>query len=210
MNILKLSLITALVPLGMLNSRLDAQMIAGNARLGKAAYESLNVAGALDFNNLTIEKNLTVAGSANGNSLKCNKFTVNGSFTGKNIQAQNGEVNGALACDKVTIDDDLIVNGSLSGKEIKVSGKTQIFGGLDASESSFGDIEIATTKGTLTNSKAKNIIVKETQDLSQRLYLEGKTIIEENITFESGNGKVFISDGAQVMGAIQGASVVRQ
>ena len=194
----------------MLTNRLDAPVMAGNARLEKLSYDSLTIAGALDFNNLTIEKTLTVEGSANGNSLKCNKFIVNSSFTGKNIQAQNGEVNGTLVCDTVTIDEDLTVNGSLSGKKIKVSGKTKVDGNLDASKSSFSDIEVATTyRITLTSSKAKNIFVKKSKYESQRIYLEGRTIIEGNIIFESGNGKVLVSRKAKIMGEVQGASVVR-
>lgn len=209
MDILKLILIIALASFGMLNSRLDVQIIAGNAKLEKASYESLTIAGELDFNNLTIEKNLTVSSSANGNSLKCNKFIVNGSFTGKNIQAQNGEVNGALSCNEASIDNDLIVNGSLSGKGIKVSGKTKVDGNLDASKSCFSNIETAAFRVTLKNSKAMNIFVKKTKHESQRIYLEGKTIIEGNITFESGNGKVFISKETKVVGDIQGATIAR-
>ena len=53
MNILKLSLIIILIPLSMLTNRLDAHVMAGNARLEKLSYESLTIA-ALDFNNLTM------------------------------------------------------------------------------------------------------------------------------------------------------------
>ena len=208
MNNLKTSLIIALVLLGMLNDRLGAQVITGSTKLEKVSHESLTIAGSLNFNNLTIEQILSVSGSAEGDFLKCEKFIINGSFAGKNIQATNGEVSGSLTCEKTNIDNDLEVNGSLKATETKVSGKTKVDGNLDASRSSFSDIEISSWQCTLRNSKAKNIFIKKTKDKSQRIYLKGKTIIEGNITFESGNGKVIFSNEAKVKGKVQGASVV--
>jgi hypothetical protein len=212
MNNLKAVLIVGILIL--LNSMLNAQVVTGNAKLEKASHESLTVAGSLEFDKLTIEQTLSVSGSAKGNSLKCNVLNVNGSFKGENIQAKNGEVNGKMSCKELTIGEDLIVKGRLSGQKIKVSGKTSVDGNIVASESSFGDIELGTTgnKDTyeivLLDSKAKNILFKQTKSESQRIYLEGKTIIEGDITFESNNGKVIFSMEAKVKGKIHGATIV--
>jgi len=208
MNILKLSFIIVLAQFGML-STLDAQVITGSAKLERASFDFLTISGSLDFNDLTIEKILTVNGSIKGQLLKCQKFIINGSFKGENIKAQYGRVSGSLSVKKTTIEDDLTVSGSLTGNEIKVSGKTKIDGNLNASESSFSDIEVASCECTLTNSKAKNVFVKKNKHESQRIYLNGNTVIEGDIIFESLNGKVICSGEAKVLGKVQGASIVK-
>lgn len=210
MIIFKHTLTIALILLGVSHSKLNGEVITGNASLKRELYESLTVAGALDFNQLKIEKDLTVSGSAKGKFLKCEKFVVSGTFTGESIQAKSGEVSGSLECSKLTVAEDLAVSGSLTGEEIKISGKTSISGNLDASKSEFADIEIASATGTLLDSTAQNILVKKTNDESQKMHLKGKSTIKGDIIFESGNGKVIIGAESKVIGKIQGASIVKE
>ena len=109
---------------------------------------------------------------------------------------------------KKNIYNELELNGSLKGTKINVYGNTKVGGNLEVCESSFKDIETSSWQCILTNSKAKNIFVKKTKDESQKIYLKGKTIIEGNIIFESGNGEVIFSEDARVEGKVQGASIV--
>ncbi len=87
MNNLKISLIITLVLLSMSDARVNAQVITGSAKLKKVSYDSLTIAGSLDFNHLTIEQTFSVSGSVKGDLLKCKEFIINGSLTGKDIQA---------------------------------------------------------------------------------------------------------------------------
>lgn len=158
-------------------------VIHGSAELDDMNFKSLVVDGSLKFSNLIIEEELLVNGSVNGKKLKCKKFKINGSFNGKDIEAKDGSV-----------------SGSLEGANINVLGETKIFGSMSVSDGNFGNIEINGKKSDLTNSKARSIFFKKEEAETQKLELNKKTIISGDVTFESGEGKIYLNSGSEIHG----------
>jgi hypothetical protein len=162
------------------------------------------------FSSFVFANENVINGSVNLNKVKFESLTINGNLNFKDLVIEknisiNGSANGNnLKCKEINI------NGSLNGKYIDISGKTNISGGLSVSDGNFGDIEIASDEINLTNSKAKNIFVKETRSKTQLLKLKKKTIISGDVIFESGIGEIILTDGSEIHGNIKGAVVVNK
>src|SRR5688500_12975623 len=85
---------------------------------------------------------------------------------------------------------------------------------LFADESHFkGPISIITDKMTLDQSTAKDIQIHKNSnwlEKSQRVTLTNRTVVKGNITFEAGNGIVYIKKGAILDGEVKGGKKVVQ
>ena len=172
---------------------LEGTTFNGIKHLKDENLNALTVNGFLSFHSITISKNLSINGSAKGKKLKCKNFEINGSLNGEDISAEKLEI-----------------NGSLKGSNINITGETKISGNINASESKFNDIEILTKNSVLSNSSAKNILVKkEKNGEKQILKLKDGSIISGDIVFESESGEIHIDDTVKINGKIKGAKVTK-
>lgn len=81
---------------------------------------------------------------------------------------------------------------------------------MKAVKSTFHNITITSDQVTLEDSKIKDIVVEKSDDRKQVLHLKGKTIVEGNITFESGKGTVKQGSEVKIQGEIKGATVEKE
>jgi hypothetical protein len=107
----------------------------------------------------------------------------------------------------------LKVDGDAKMEKSTVSGNTVIDGLLKAISCCFqGLLSIRSSYVVLEHSDLQSITVKQNSsrhDREQQLLLKGTTIVHGDIRFETGQGKVFLSNEARVYGQIFGAEVIR-
>lgn len=166
----------------------------GPADLKEVTAKSLSVMGPLHFNHLKVEKAAEIIGPvANSEFGAFDSLTITGPFVAKNV-----------TCSK------LEVTGPVDVTDLKVSGATTIIGPLKAGKSIFQNLTITSDKVILEDSKTKDIVVEKNEDKKQVLHLKGKTIVEGNITFESGKGTVKQGSEVKIQGEIKGATVEKE
>ena len=158
-----------------LSQNVYADSISGDIDLKNSKLDTMNVSGSASFQNMHF-KSLDVSGSLNFENLTITEaLHVSGAAKGKILKCKS-----------------LDVSGTFNGEDITINGKTVISGELNTKNSSFQDIEIKSSKSTLKNSTAHNIIVQPTTDKPQKLILKGSTIISGDVVFQSGDGEVHI------------------
>jgi len=118
-------------------------------------------------------------------------------------------IEGLLQAKKSKFTGNIKVKGSANLKASRVFGKTSIVGALEVENSRFRDIEITAKQAVFNQSQARSLTIKPTQNMPQRIYLQGGTLIRGNIVFESGNGEVIKSDQARIQGQVIGGQIVK-
>jgi hypothetical protein len=168
--------------------------------------------GPTSFEEKTLEGAVTVYGPASFKDVTVNASThVMGPMVAEKSFFQTIHVDGPLSLKMCEIKNGL-VNGPVEMTSCKVNEMIEINGSLFSSTSEFnGDISIATNELTLQGqTKAKNIFIRATQeDKEQKVYLKDRALVEGDIAFEAGKGKVFVSEGAKVAGQISGGTLVK-
>lgn len=165
-----------------------------------------------------------------GNITKANAdtLTVNGAANLSNQSCKNLRVNGAASLEKITVSEearvngaaDLIdcecgtlrVNGAANFDKVQVRGVTRVNGAGNFERSQLHDLELSGKKFHFEDCKVQgDIFIQESSffftSKNQSIRLKD-TIIEGDITFESGNGKVYLKGSSQVNGKIIGAEVL--
>lgn len=175
--------------------------IDGAATLNSISVDALTVTGALNFNQLKVANKTEISGATSGENGRFQDLIIHGTFWGAKIQIENLEV------DKETALEDF-----------KITGNTNIHAPLKAKNGSFNNIDSAETPIALYNVTVNNIHVKmkqrsqnntdENKTNNNEVKLAGNTIVSGNITFESGDGIVFIRDKtASLKGKIIGGKL---
>lgn len=121
-------------------------------------------------------------------------------------------VNGSLDANKAHIGS-LKVNGHATLAGTTIAGKTEITGFLSAEKCLFKkEVSVAAHKVRFVDCTLDAISVKNASWSFgiQIIELGQKTICKGPIIFESGKGKIILSEGSQVLGSIQGAVVEKQ
>lgn len=178
-------------------------IINGPANLNKIKADSLTVKGLFNFSQLKVKGDTEISGPTSGEEGEFANVIIHGSFWGSKIKVANLDVDG-----DVTIED------------FKISGNVNINGPLKAKKGSFNDINAVNTPIALYDVTVNNITVKKDNNKdsntnaksddgnSNEIKLAGNTIVSGNITFESGDGIVFIRDKtAQLKGKIIGGKI---
>jgi cytoskeletal protein CcmA (bactofilin family) len=166
-------------------------MINGSTHLSHTTSQTLSVNGSFSFNNIKIEGDLKVNGSLKGNDLICDSLKVNGSSDIQKAALKTSEI-----------------NGSFRGDAITVQGLFKINGNLVVENSHFEDIEAKGREISLTKSNSKSIVIKKYEE-HQVLRLDN-SIINNDVTFESGDGEIILKGDSSIKGAIKGAKVSKQ
>lgn len=178
--------------------------INGPSTLHAIKADSLDVKGPLEFIKLKINGKTEVNGPSRGNDGEFGALVVHGPF----------EVTKFVA-------DSLSVDGPVALEDFKITGNVSINGPLKAKVGSFNDINTVNTPVALYDVNVNNITVKkdsgkisndavnnEGYGKNNEVKLAGKTVVSGNITFESGDGIVYIRDKtAQLKGKVIGGKV---
>lgn len=181
--------------------------INGPANLSKITADSLTVRGPLNFTKVTVKGKTEIAGPTSGDEGDFKDVLIHGTFWGSKFNMAN-----------------LHVDGDVTIENFKITGKVTINGPLKAKNGSFNNIETVNTPVALYNVNVNNITVNNNRkkdsdkntkddntDNSNVVKLAGNTVVSGNITFESGNGIVFIRDKtAQLKGKVIGGKIKEQ
>jgi hypothetical protein len=173
------------------NSQMNDVTINGPAQLNNMRFKNLTTNGPLELKLLTVENEFETNGPVKGEDLKCNALKSTGLFAVDNV-----------TCNK------LIAVGPISGKNITINGDSNIIGPLSVKNSNFQNITIYSNIIRLDDTVIGSITVKKSDSNNhskQELILEGATIINGDVIFESGNGKIKSNPKAKIVGKIQGA-----
>ncbi|MFN7710581.1 MAG: hypothetical protein ACK5O7_06460 [Holosporales bacterium] len=183
----------------------------GFAEVKDSEFQSLQVNGALEFENLKVEKSVTVAGAVKGEHLKTHKLEVHGGFEAEDVEVVEMRVDGSAEADSLRVRGPLNVHGSLSGEKIDVTGETLVAGGMDVEESQFAHVKVSGEKVVLDDTTVANLIIQKTnKDRPQVVILKGKTRIDGDIVFETGKGEVVQSDKATIKGQVKGGTITKK
>ncbi|MGC2310335.1 MAG: hypothetical protein WA432_01785 [Candidatus Babeliaceae bacterium] len=138
--------------------------------------------------------------------------TVNGSFTGEKLTLKKSlEVNGSGTLKNSKIFGPLHVNGSIDFDNVTVNSQSTINGSIDTNKSSFEKLIALSGDGSFKDSQLTEILVKKpTKEQKNTLYLSGTTCVSGDITFESGKGKVYLSDEAHIKGKVIGGEIIKK
>ena len=165
----------------------------GSTVFNNKSFNSLNIYGSLTFKNINIKEKLNVFGSLTGHNLKCFDLKVKG-----RTNIKDTKVYGTLN-----------ISGTIYCEKILVVGKTTVSGAINSSNSTFNDIEISGMKIKFNNSTIKNIFINKNsnnKDEVQKIYLKNTTV-ENDISFESGIGEIFIEGKSKIIGNIKGGKI---
>jgi hypothetical protein len=160
--------------------------------------------GPVDFIKLKINRKAEISGPCKGMDGEFRDVVIHGPFEGTKISAVNFHVNGPVAIE-----------------DFKITGNVTINGPLKAKVGSFKDINTVNTPVALYDVTVHNIYVKKDSTMNKddnanndgyaknyEIKLAGKTIVYGNITFESGDGIVYIRDKtAQFKGKVIGGKI---
>jgi len=137
-------------------------------------------------------------------------LTVNGLAKLKKVSvSQNLTVNGNLSASDSTIGA-MHVNGLVDLNKTTVSGVSKINGLLRAQSSTLNQIVISTEKAFLSDSVTKTITVKKTKEFVEQLIELNNTKVDGDILFESGKGKVVLKGSSGITGKIEGGVSVKK
>lgn len=152
---------------------------------------SLKVMGPLTLKHTNIKGETVVYGPFIGQELNLNLLIVYGSSKIKNTRV--GEIS---------------IYGPLSIASSKVSGPTTVKGPIHSKKTVFQkDISVASNIATFEDTTFQNIEIQRTDEIIHKspvVYLKGKTIVEGDIIFASGDGKVIADKNVQIKGTIKG------
>lgn len=181
--------------------------VSGPTTLHAIRTDSLYVNGSLSFIQVVVNQKAEVLGPCSGVDGEFSDLDIHGPFDGTTIKTGN-----------------LTVNGPTAIEDFKITGNVNINGPLKAKVGSFMDISSVQTPIALYDVTVDNIHVKkdsgwvradnplsEGYGQNNEIKLAGKTIVYGDITFESGNGVVFLRDKtAQFKGKVIGGVVKEQ
>lgn len=193
----------------------DSDSVAGAANYTNVERESLSISGSLTFSNLTVTRDLSVAGNASGNRLTCNKLSISGALNGDHI-----------SCEK------LEVTGSLKAEDLKVSGTANVSGKIALDNSSIdalswgaaGELALVSTPFLAHNSTFNQINVTSSGPKSWNLFfvkvsstascnkilLTGSSVVTGDVLFEKEGGVVELHDTAQVKGKVINGTITHK
>lgn len=176
------------------NSSEEEVTIIGPADLDQLKSNTLKVTGPLKFNKIVISNETEVTGPTAGEKGKFNNLKITGPVKGTQIEAQT-----------------MNITGPAYFNNIEVKGNAKITGTLFVNKGKFKNIDVVSDKVKLKDTTADSIHFDKNMHDSkkeQMLMIQGKSIINGDIVFDSGKGKVVVDKTVQIKGKVQGAEVV--
>lgn len=188
------------------------------------AFGSLNVSGIVVLNKSKITDELNVAGRVDAYDVRMGSAKISGYFNiKKGAILGEAKVSGSVDAEDVSVGAAKI-SGSLSIKNSTISGPVKVGGGLDAKKTTFNDIiDVSSNKMVFSDSSTHSITVRKTNSSftlfgwspfdvqkEQVVELRDGTMVNGSITFESGQGKVYVYGNSKITGTVKGGIVIKK
>ncbi len=174
-------------------SQKNAHSYYGPTSLSNKSLTNLRVMGPLSLKDSTIKGKLDVYGPFKGNSIQAAKLTVQGPTSIYNKSKLGSvSINGPLTIKNSRVSSDLIVNGPIFASHSVFMGKISV----SSTKLTFKDCNLQTLKIRPAHSFGNN---------QQVLYLKGNTIVNGDISFMTGNGKIIKDASVVIKGNIYGS-----
>lgn len=194
--------------------------INGNSNLNQISADSLTVKGPLNFSRIKIKGDTNVEGATSGEEADFNNLAVRGSFWATKVEIQNLKVDGEAALENFKVRGKVDINGPLKAKNgdffkdinaahTPIALYNVTVDNINVKNSSPGDVDYNNTSktGNTSNTNTNG----NTNNDDNVVKLAGNTVVNGNITFESGNGIVFIRDKTvQFKGKVIGGKIQQQ
>jgi len=178
--------------------------INGPSTLHAIKADSLAVKGPLDFIKLKIKGKTEISGPCRGEDGEFGDVVIHGPFEGTKIIAESLHVDGTVALEDFKIKGNVSINGPLKAKVGSFQDINTVNTPVALYDVSVNNINVKKDSGKISNDPVNN----EGYGKNNEIKLAGKTIVSGNITFESGDGVVFIRDKtAQFKGKIIGGKI---
>lgn len=120
------------------------------------------------------------------------------------VVAGSARVTGPVKGKKGTFNT-LDVTGPLNIRHLKAE-SANITGPVHVHGGHVGDLTVTAETVMLENVTAASVLIHPNGDKPQTLHLKGQTVIQGNITFESGQGRILQDSSARIHGAVSGLS----
>lgn len=184
-----------------------------SATCGAGAVSELTVNGRAELNKTTVKGDAYVNGESSITAATVmGNLQVNGSTQlSQTTVMGESKINGRFTATDSSLNT-LKVNGAVSLRQTQVKGVSHINGSLTAVGSHLSkEMTIKSQSITLDSTTAQDIIVKqESDDSPQKVILKNHTKINGFISFEQGNGIVYLSKDSSMTGKIRGGKIVTQ
>lgn len=153
--------------------------------------------------------NRTVYGSAAFKNIICKNADIYGEFYAEHVTIHGKlSVTGAAAIKHSVIKRSASIQGSLEAVDVTFNETVKVLGALTAQKVNFTKTLTLTGSLDLENCTTTDIIIKNDKRSADKIVLHGDTIVMGDITFESGQGKVYVYDTAQITGKVIGGVVI--
>ena len=180
----------------------------GNANLTDIKATSLSVLGSVEFHNLTVEKETSIAGPITKSEKgRFGNLAVVGELDATDITTKKIDVAGAVTVTGLTVTGDANIAGTLTLKAPKDP---------KIAKNKFQNLNIAAEEISLEDTGVEGkIVVKQPStftggDKKQVLRLLGNTTVKGDVTFESGKGIIEQGPDAIIEGKITGATIEKK
>ncbi len=180
----------------------------GSANLTDIKATSLSVLGTLEFHNLTVEKDTSIAGPiAKSEKGKFGSLAVVGEIDGTDVTCSKLDGAGAVTVTGLTVTGETNIAGALTlkgSKDPKVA------------KNKLQNLNIAAEEISLEDTDVEGKIVVAQPSVSiggakkQILRLLGKTTVKGPITFESGKGTIEQGPDVKIEGKVTGATIEKK
>lgn len=178
--------------------------INGASTLHAIKADALAVTGPLDFIKLKVKGKTEILGPCRGVDGEFGDLIIHGPLDGTKMSAENLRVDGAVALEDFDIKGKVNINGPLKAKVGRFKDINTVNTPVALYDVSVNNIHVKKDSGKISNDPENN----EGYGKNNEIKLAGKTIVHGNITFESGDGIVFIRDKtAQFKGKIIGGKI---
>ncbi len=205
------------------NETMKDIVVYGSARLKDSSFTAVKVYGSTTCDTVKIKGKLNVSGSCNAEHLECQQLSISGSAHVKSIQVHGAtEFFGSCSIDASEFNKSLNVDGSCTMANTTVYGKACIFGAAHFSDCTLNSLKIACKEAYFSHTTLKDIHVaaaessltlfgfKIKNDTHQTLYIEKGSVIEGDIVFEKGEGKIIVSGGSVIKGKVINGVIVQK
>lgn len=139
-------------------------------------------------------------------------LVMNGSITFKNLTIEKDAEFFEEASGEGLTATNIKAHSSMEGARIVVTGKTEVEGRFEVSESTLNQVVLHNEHNTISNSTVGSISVVKLPEANmvQQVHLLGTTVVEGDIIFESEKGELHIEDTAVVKGNVIGATTIKR
>lgn len=140
------------------------------------------------------------------------RITINGeAILDEVIIQEKIVINGSLIAKNVLFESDLVVNGTISITDSNIKGHAFLRGALQSANSVFlNPVQILGDKLNFEQCQINNIIVQQLPygGIVQKIQLTNRTIVNGDIIFQAGIGKVYIDTTSAIQGNIIGGELI--